>query len=124
MSKGKEHRKRKRFQVPTGTYIALRPDYIKVGQIIDISVDGLAFDYVGHDKKSSTESRELDILMLDSAFHLYKIPCRIISDLKTYQSPPGFTISMRRCGVQFGGLTAYQSGRLKYFIKKHTKSKK
>lgn len=119
-----ERRKRKRFQVPTGAYVALRPDYIKVGQIIDMSMDGLAFDYVGDGKKSSTASRELDILMLDGAFHLYKIPCRIISDFRAYQSPSGPSISMRRCGVHFGELTAYQSGRLDYFIEKHTTGEK
>lgn len=119
-----ERRIHKRFQVPTGTYVGLRPDYTRLGQIIDISLDGLAFDYVGDGKKSSAESRELDILMLDGAFHLYKIPCRIISDFRAYQSPSGPSMSMRRCGVHFGELTAYQSGRLEYFIEKHTAGEK
>jgi hypothetical protein len=95
-----------------------------VGQITDISVGGLAFDYVGDDEGSSAELRELDILMLDGAFHLYNIPCRIISDLVTHQSHPGLTTNMRRCGVQFEELTVYQSGRLRYFIEKHTTGEK
>ena len=120
----KGQRKHRRFGAPTGTYVALRPDFIKVGQITDISVGGLGFDYVGDDEGSSAESRELDILMLDGAFHLYNILCRIISDLVTHRSPPGLTTNMRRCGVQFEELTAYQSGRLKYFIEKHTTGEK
>ncbi len=120
----KGQRKHKRFGAPIGTYVALRPDFVKVGQITDISVGGLAFDYVGDDEGSSAESRELDILMLDAAFHLYNIPCRVIADLVTDQSPPGFTTNMRRCCVQFEELTAYQSGRLKYFIEKHTTGEK
>ena len=54
----KGQRKHKRFGAPIGTYVALRPDFVKVGQITDISVGGLAFDYVGDDEGSSAESRE------------------------------------------------------------------
>ena len=118
-----ERRTHNRFDVPVGTYVALRPDYVKVGQMADISIDGLAFYYVDADEKSAAAAPELDILMFDRPFHLYQISCRIISDVRAYQSPQGLTTSMRRCGLQFGGLTAYQSGRLEYFIEKHARKR-
>jgi hypothetical protein len=84
-----ERRKQKRFRVPRGIFVLINPDSSKVGQIIDIGMDGLAFDYVGADMESSTESRELKIFTSEYSFRLYDIPCRIVSDLTTYKVPPG-----------------------------------
>lgn len=112
-------RKHERFLALTGMYAALRPDYVKVGQIRDISVAGLAFEYIGAKKESPDELRALDILMLDGGFYLNNLPCRIVSDVIAYKGPEGLSATMRRCGIQFRELTAYQSGRLEFFIRQH-----
>jgi hypothetical protein len=119
-----ERRKQKRFRVPRGIFVLINPDSSKVGQIIDIGMDGLAFDYVGADMESSTESRELKIFTSDYSFRLYNIPCRIVSDLKTYRVPPGLPTGLGRCGVHFGDMTPYQTARLEYFIGRHTMGEK
>jgi hypothetical protein len=119
-----QRRKHKRFRVPRGVFVLLNGDRSKVGQIIDIGMDGLAFDYVGANMESSTESRGLDIFTWDHAFRLYNIPCRIISDLENYKIPRGLPTGLGRCGVHFGDLTPYQTARLEYFIERHTTGEK
>ena len=42
----KERRKHKRFQVPTGAFVALGPHGKILGKVVDISVSGLAFGYI------------------------------------------------------------------------------
>jgi len=112
-----ERRKQKRFGISKDVFVVLNPNFIKVGKIKNISMDGLAFSYVGNEV-SSTETRELDVFTGNRAFHLHKVPCRIVSDLKIRQTLSGLT--MRRCSVEFGELASYQIARLEYFIQNYT----
>jgi hypothetical protein len=113
-----ERRKYKRFRVPKNAFVLLRPHDSEVGQIIDISSKGLAFDYAGSEQLSS-ELSELDILITDNHFRLNKVPYKTVSNFETYESPSG-SIRKRRCGVQFGGLTESQISQLKHFIQRYT----
>jgi hypothetical protein len=108
-----EQRKDKRFQVPRDAFAALGPDYIKVGQIINISMGGLAFRYLGNEEPSNAS--ELDIFLAGRAFYLYKLPFEIVWDLVTNEKPFS-SISMKVCGLQFGELTQSQISELQYFI--------
>lgn len=113
-----ERRKHKRFRVPRNAFVLLRPHDAEVGHIIDISPDGLAFDYTG-DRDVTKELSSLDILISDNGFHLNGVPCKPISSVDTYESPAG-SIKRKRCGVQFGGLTEEQISQLERFIKDYT----
>ncbi|MBW2174002.1 MAG: hypothetical protein JRF64_05045 [Deltaproteobacteria bacterium] len=113
-----ERREHKRFPVTKDTFVALKPDYFKVGRIMNISMAGLAFSYMA-DGKPLSQSSGLDIFLVDRTFHLRDVPFRRISDVESDRIPFS-SAKMRRSGVQFGELTAYQSGRLKYFIENHT----
>ena len=114
-----ERRKHKRFLVSKGAFVALRPDYLKIGQVKDISMGGLAFTYLIDDGKPPDPSSQLDIFLASQDFYLNKVPFETISDFQT-DAIPFSSVSMKECSVQFGELTAYQSGRLKYFIENHT----
>ena len=113
-----ERRKHKRLRVPRNAYVLLRPHDAEVGRIIDISPDGLAFDYAGSEEVSN-ELSELDILITDNGFRLNKVPCKTVSSVQIYESPSG-SIRKKRCGVQFGGLTQSQRSQLTHFIQNHT----
>jgi hypothetical protein len=116
-----ERRKHKRFHAKDGTFAVLRPQWpysTKIGQIIDISMGGLAFsDVAGEDQPN--RSYELDILLAEHSFHLTKIPFETIWDQEAEQLPSS-TLSMRRCGVQFGELTRNQKSQLEYFVWHYT----
>jgi hypothetical protein len=113
-----ERRKHKRSEVQDDTFVLLRSDDTKLGTLINITMNGLTFHYIGREEALS-ELAQLGILLPDNHFYLFKVPCKIISDLKLYKNHPS-PISMRRCGVQFGELTQSQVSQLQYFIQNYT----
>ena len=113
-----ERRKHKRSKVQDDTFVLLKSDDTRLGSLIDITMNGLGFHYIGREEALS-ELAQLGILLPDNHFYLFKVPCKIISDLKLYKNHPS-PISMRRCGVQFGELTQSQASQLQYFIQNYT----
>ncbi len=121
MSKTKvpvEQRKYRRFRVHSGAFVTLRPSDTCVGQIIDIGMDGLAFECLGSEEPLSRPNK-LEIFVTDSAFCLKELPCQIIYDLTTYQSDLS-SLDKKRYGVEFGELTPKQTSQLADFIEHHT----
>jgi hypothetical protein len=108
-----EQRENKRFQVPRDAFAALRPDYIKVGQIMNIGMGGLGFRYLGSEGPSIAS--ELDIFLAGRTFYLYKVPFQTVWDFVTNEMPSS-SINMKVCGLQFGDLTPHQISQLEYFI--------
>ncbi len=113
-----ERRKHKRFKVQNGSFAVLTPSDTKVGRIMDISMSGLAFHYIGIEGPSN-ESTEISIFSGDCGFYLYRVPCETVSDLKAYASHSA-PISIRRYCVQFGDLTDDQVFRLEHFVHNYT----
>ena len=111
-----EPRKHKRFRVQEGGYVIFKP--YTVGRLIDISMDGLAFDYVNIKEPSKIES-ELDITMTKHASSLRNVPCKILSDFEV-KCDPSNPLRIRRCRVQFRDLTQHQISKLEDFIHNHT----
>ena len=113
-----ERRKHKRFQVPRDAFVGVGPYFNKVGPITDMSIDGLAFRYIGSEEPSN-RSHKLDIFLTDGDFYLGKIPFETISDLEIVNKAPSSSITMRRSSVQFRKLTHYQISQLESFIQIH-----
>ena len=124
MTEGKEsveRRKHKRFQVEDGALAVLKPPWphsIRLGQIIDISMGGLAFRCIAGEDRFNGSS-ELSVIFANHAFYLHKLPIKTISDLETARMPFG-SMTPRRRSVQFGKLRDEQVSQLRYFIQKHT----
>jgi len=118
-SESDERRKQKRLQIQNGAFAIVRPEYIKLGQIIDIGLEGLAFRYVVTGTRGNT-AFEVDIFLVGDGFYLEKLPIKPISDIKLSKKFSNGTLPMRRCGVQFGALTQNQITQLEYFIKNYT----
>jgi hypothetical protein len=113
-----ERRKHKRFQAEDGAYAAVRPQYDKIGQIIDISRGGLAFRYMVSGNQED-KSSELDIFLIGDGFHLDKVPFQTVSDQEIPERLCAGSQTMRRCAVQFGELTQMQTLQLEEFIRNH-----
>lgn len=134
-------RKHKRYRARNGTFALLRSTSIelskisdmsmgeigfaviksrpvKMGQIINISKDGLAFDYIERQSKS-VEVFKLDILFAEDAFYLGKLLFRPVFDYVIESEIPLNTFTIRRCGVQFGELNTQQKSSLEYFVNHH-----
>jgi hypothetical protein len=112
-----ERRRHKRFRIRNGAFVILDPSDTGAGRLIDISVNGLTFDYVAS-QEPPIEETELQISLTYSGFRLYGVPCKAIWNLVTYEIPTT-SLHTRRCGVQFGDLTPQQASQLEYFIQNH-----
>jgi hypothetical protein len=112
-----ERRKHKRFQAWNGAFVAFGPYSLKLGQIVNMSMGGFAFRYIGSQEPSrmKTESK----IFIDNSFCLDDVPFETVSDFKSSQIPYT-SLVMRQSGVQFGNLTHDQRSQLKYFIHNHT----
>ncbi len=112
-------RKYERFSPQGNAFAALGRRYTKVGRIKDISLGGLAFEYisaVGTDRDSS----RVDIFLIGDVFHLYNIPCEVVYDIPhpvLFENIESIKLSsIKRCGVQFGTLTEDDMVQLKLLL--------
>ncbi len=121
-----EQRKHKRYQVPTGSFVALGPNDAILGQIMDMSMGGLAFRYL--DSKKPTDGSYIDIFLIECDFCLGRVPIKSVSDYeidntvicKMVDGVLPSCRAMKRSGVQFEELTHYQRSQLEAFIQNHT----
>ena len=116
-----ERRKSERFLAQDKAFAVLRPDFNRLGKIKDISEGGLSFEYVAYQEEEQDAS-EMDIFLSEGGFHLSKMPCRIVYNIRMreeYQTSAA-RIQRRRCGLHFGQLTEEQASQLDFFLKKHT----
>ena len=112
-----EERQYNRFRVPKRVFVALTSHDVKVGQVTNMSVGGLAFRYIPCEGPSSGPS-ELQIFLAGNVY-VYKVPFKTIWDKEAEQLPSS-SLRMRRCGVQFGELAPHHISQLEYFVENHT----
>ena len=112
-----ERRKHKRFKAPKGLFAVLKPGYTKVGSVLDISTRGLAFRYV--DREEPPNGTDIDIFMIGHGFCLGRAPVKSVSDVEVVRGMPDHSITIRRCGVEFGELTPDQKSELQSFVQNH-----
>ena len=113
-----EKRKYTRFRTLDKGYAAIRGKFTKVGKIIDISFNGLAFTYLTTDKQKE-EVSHVDIFLVENEFHLAGVPCTIIYDVKGSNFCLN-DVSSCRCGMKFGPLREEQQNKLEFFLNNHT----
>ncbi|UCD86725.1 MAG: hypothetical protein JSV01_02805 [Desulfobacterales bacterium] len=118
MGKKKEQRKHKRFQVPKGAFVAVAPDYDKIGPLADLTMEGLAFCYIGEGEPP--DKSHLDIFLTEGDFFLGKVPFRTISGVDLVDKVPSSPVTMKQCRVKFRKLTPDQKMKLNDFIDSHT----
>lgn len=111
-------RKHKRFRVQDGAYVVCKTSHTVAGRLINISLNGLTFDYSAI-QEPSMGATQLEIYVTYGGFRLYGTPCKPMWDLITYQVPTT-SQHMRQCSMEFGQLTPQQAPQLEYFIQNHT----
>jgi hypothetical protein len=112
-----ERRRQQRFQAPKGLFGVVGGRHFKLGTIIDINTFGLTFRYVDREKLSSG-TYLMDLYMSEVYFHLSHVSVQTVSDIEVIHGRPYWPITLRRCGMEFGGLMAYEKARLEEFIEK------
>ncbi|UCG79702.1 MAG: hypothetical protein JSV60_06880, partial [Desulfobacterales bacterium] len=87
-----ERRKYKRFQVKPGVVAVLTPRWphpTMVGDVLDISSNGLALRYIA-DEAPSDRLSELTLVSPEHRFRLAKLPIRAVSDFEIAKVPFSF----------------------------------
>lgn len=119
-----EQRIHNRFTPKANAFAALGRKYTKVGKIKDISIGGLAFEYIAVEEFNKDES-QLDIFLVGTEFHLYRVPCRVIYNIDIHVPKINNSLvemyTTKRCGVQFRELNKDLKILLDFFLKSHTK---
>jgi len=118
-----EKRKYERVSPEGNAFAALGRRYAKVGRIKDISMGGLAFEYisaVGIDKDHS----QVDIFLIGDVFHLYNLPCEVVYDIEypaIFENMKSVKISsFKRCGLQFRAMSEYDMAQMQLFLESQT----
>lgn len=114
----REKRKHRRFKAREGAFVATNDDLSVVGQIMDISLEGMCFKYIANG--STPSSCELDIFLSDQRFYLQNIPYQIVSNAILNPEIKLSSIPVCRCGVKFINLTEEQKSLLTHLIDRYT----
>lgn len=109
----KERRKYKRYAVKSGA-IAITDK--RLGEISDISTDGLSFRYIYWDEEPFIKYSTLTIMVADDSFLLEKIPIEIVSDQFIKNSFTFSTLILKRRSVKFYDLQPSHINLLRDFI--------
>lgn len=103
-----DRREHRRFEVMSGVF-ALNSRF---GQVIDISLGGIAFHYIDH-QPWSARTTEYGALFGEDDLCLDNIPMQTVTD----EALPGeLATTIRRRGLKFGPLTPAQKNLLEHFI--------
>ncbi|MHC1745134.1 MAG: PilZ domain-containing protein [Syntrophobacteraceae bacterium] len=101
-----------RYPVRDRIFITFRPAFDVVGCLVDLSHDGLAFEYTAFERSQQYEKVAVDIFCQPRRVNLTYVPCRVIytQDMKDAPSFCGFRT--KRCGLQFGRLSQDQAAQI------------
>ena len=117
-----ERRKYIRFQAQDTAYAAVGAEFTHVGRLIDISIGGLSLEYLTDDN-AQLKNPPVDIFVRKKNFHLSKLPCKIIYNMridapgKTQTSTNG--LIRKRCALEFESLSKTHKKQLEAFLKNH-----
>ena len=117
-----ERRKYTRFRAQDTAYAAVGAEFTHVGRLIDISIGGLSLEYLTDDN-AKLMNPPVDIFVSEAEFHLSKLPCKIIYNMrldapgKTQTSTNG--LIRKRCGLEFKTLSKTHKKQLEAFLRNH-----
>ena len=100
-------------------FAVIKSKPIKMGQIVNISKEGLAFHYIDRQGRSNSLFK-MDILFARDAFYLDRLLFKPIFDIELNTDIPLNPFTIRKCGVQFGELNQQQRSQLDFFICNYT----
>lgn len=114
-----ERRKSNRLKLRDNSFAVLKCESPIIGKINDINKGGASILYF-QSNTLSDEKPFIDIFTSDNSFVLQHIPFRTISDSKIDMQLDLGRAVLRKKGVMFRKLDAFQNAELKYFIRTYT----
>ncbi len=114
-----ERRKNKRYKAVEGAYAAISPHSHKLGQIIDISMGGLAFKYIdtsSDDIQEETEQEET-VFLSSMGYYVGDLPFKTVADYEVTNAPSFSSMKVRKRHIQFKDLSFKQLFDLDYYLR-------
>ncbi len=99
-----------------GVYLVYRPYFDVLGQVKDISDNGIGFQYVNFYNHTRMKHIYIDIFSGETNLQLRRVKCKVVFDIRTIE--PTSSLEIRRCGMQFVKLSEREAAVLDYYIKK------
>ena len=114
-----ERRRNKRYKAVEGAYAAVSPNSHKLGQIIDLSMGGLAFKYIdtSSEETKDEQSPEETIFLSSMGYYVGDLPFKTIADYEVTNAPSFSSMKIRKRHVQFADLSFKQLFDLDYYLK-------
>lgn len=111
-----------RFQPRKSTFVALRPEFVRLGKVVDISSSGLRFQYlIAEDNPVEKGRVALDMFIGSEGYYLPDIPCETVYERKLDQhGSDAMGLEQRQCGIRFRDLNREQADKLNVFLRHHT----
>ena len=121
MDRMDERRINLRLQPKEATFIALRPEFARLGKLRDINRQGLCFQYLckGEPIEISVPLN-VDMFVSNNGYYLPNIPCKLVYDKKVKNGAFVVGLEYRRCGLKFDRLNRQQSEQLELYLNEHT----
>jgi hypothetical protein len=123
-----ERRKNARLNPKELTFIAVRPEFSRSGELLDISRGGLCFQYLRKQNPGGDMGTPLkiDIFIINNGYYLPKVPCTLVYDEEGKKGSTLFSMNFefRRCGLQFGKLSHEQASQVELYLSHHTEGMK
>lgn len=118
-----ERRFAKRFRAVDGALAALSPESGRVGQIRNISANGLAFQYIADDAPEADlhGTVNVQIMFAGEGVWLESIPVKWVADIDISTNASFSRLPIRQTCLQFTTLTDTQRKRLQEFIHRYTR---
>ncbi len=114
-----ERRKNKRYKAIEGAYAAISPNSHKLGQIIDVSMGGLAFKYIdtsNDDMENESHTKET-VFLSSMGYYVGDLPFKTIADYEVTDAPSFSSMKVRKRHVQFTDLSFKQLFDLDYYLR-------
>ncbi|MBW2108506.1 MAG: PilZ domain-containing protein [Deltaproteobacteria bacterium] len=116
-----ERRRAKRFRLLCRAFAVANLHFGVLGQIMDISRDGLGVRYVAA-RQRTREVSVINIMLLlaEHGFSYNHLPVKSVWDRRIPRDYPCTLLCARRCGMQFRPMTKSQIAELQHFIEHYT----
>ncbi|MCP4746684.1 MAG: PilZ domain-containing protein [Desulfobacteraceae bacterium] len=114
-------RREDRIIIDNSIYVVINTEPRMMGQIVDISNNGLAFTYVDLEvicrKLEKKKSVKIDLFAGGNGYLLRNLNCKLVSKINKIKPSAFSCLLIQRVGVQFEDLSLPQREQIEMFLK-------
>jgi hypothetical protein len=114
-----ERRKNRGLQAPEDVFASLGPHFTRIGKVVELSPNGLAFLHTG--RGVPPKKTRVEIFNAEGDFYIGKVPVETVADKPILDERVPDSGTKRKCILKFTELTPRQKVELEDYLEKQTK---